>query len=98
MGIRMLNRRTAKAQAHADPAPAEPSTPVPVFAADASTARIPTDLATTLHRRAKTLRRTATALHRTATALRRTAKTLQRTAAHLAGLLTDRLPRRPGPR
>ncbi|MGW2239259.1 hypothetical protein [Streptomyces sp. NPDC001759] len=52
MGIRMLNRRTAKAQADAEPAPAEPSTPVPVFAADASTARIPTDLAATLHRTA----------------------------------------------
>ncbi|MGW3093730.1 hypothetical protein ACWDCC_09780 [Streptomyces sp. NPDC001102] len=48
MGIRMLNRRTATAQAHAEPAPVEPSTPVPVFAADASTARIPTDLATDL--------------------------------------------------
>ncbi|MFJ9116392.1 hypothetical protein ACIRJO_12685 [Streptomyces sp. NPDC102394] len=56
MGIRMLNRRTATARAHAEPAPAEPSTPVPVFAADASTARIPTDLATDL----------ATTLHRTA--------------------------------
>ncbi|MFJ9727251.1 hypothetical protein ACIRP3_31290 [Streptomyces sp. NPDC101209] len=52
MGIRMLNRRTATAQADAEPAPAEPSTPVPVFAADASTARIPTDLAATLHRTA----------------------------------------------
>jgi hypothetical protein len=87
----MLNRRTAKAQAHADPAPAEPSTPVPVFAADASTARIPTDLATTLRRR-------ATTLYRRARTLRRRATTLYRTAAHLTGLLTDRLPRRPGPR
>ncbi|WP_210587487.1 hypothetical protein [Streptomyces sp. GESEQ-35] len=46
MGIRMLNRRTAwaQAQANAAAAPSTPPSPVPVFSAAASTARIPTDL------------------------------------------------------
>ncbi|MFJ1970653.1 hypothetical protein ACIO93_18450 [Streptomyces sp. NPDC087903] len=45
MGIRMLHRRTAQArthaQANADATPSTPRPPVPVFAADASTARVP---------------------------------------------------------
>ncbi|WP_371672190.1 hypothetical protein OG985_33925 [Streptomyces sp. NBC_00289] len=45
MGIRMLHRRTAQArthaQANADATPSMPRPPVPVFAADASTARVP---------------------------------------------------------
>jgi hypothetical protein len=57
MGIRMLNRRPARAQASAEAAPAVPPAPVPVFAASASTARIPTDLATILRRTAADLRR-----------------------------------------
>ncbi|MGW2522961.1 hypothetical protein ACWC09_39445 [Streptomyces sp. NPDC001617] len=61
MGIRMLHRRTASPQASTDRTPRTPYPPVPVFAADASTARIPTGLATVL-------RRTA---HRTAGDLRR---------------------------
>ncbi|MGW2568462.1 hypothetical protein [Streptomyces sp. NPDC001537] len=52
MGIRMLNRRPARAQAGADAAPVVPAAPVPAFAARASTARIPTDLAVVLRRTA----------------------------------------------
>ncbi|MCD9874036.1 hypothetical protein [Streptomyces guryensis] len=57
MGIRMLNRRPARAQASAETAPAVPPAPVPAFAARASTARIPTDLAVVLRRTAADLRR-----------------------------------------
>ena len=57
MGIRMLNRRPARAQAGAEEAPAEPPAPVPPFAARASTARIPTDLKVVLRRTAADLRR-----------------------------------------
>ncbi|WP_405873843.1 MULTISPECIES: hypothetical protein [unclassified Streptomyces] len=57
MGIRMLNRRPARAQASAEVASAEPPAPVPAFAAGASTARIPTDLAVVLRRTAADLRR-----------------------------------------
>ncbi|MGI5453957.1 hypothetical protein ACQEWB_12430 [Streptomyces sp. CA-249302] len=68
MGIRMLNRRPARAQASVESAPVVPPAPVPAFAADASTARIPTDLATALRSiptdLATTLRRTATDLRR----------------------------------
>ncbi|MFJ9905744.1 hypothetical protein ACIRVK_23090 [Streptomyces sp. NPDC101152] len=56
MGIRMLHRRPARAQG-AEPAPVVPLAPVPAHAATASTARIPTDLATTLRRTAAALRR-----------------------------------------
>ncbi|MEU2436335.1 hypothetical protein ABZ595_09050 [Streptomyces rubradiris] len=52
MGIRMLHRRTpeAAAGAWAGVASAQdvPATPVPALAADASTARIPADLATSV--------------------------------------------------
>ncbi|MDH6491115.1 hypothetical protein M2157_007114 [Streptomyces sp. SAI-127] len=48
MGIRMLHRRTAPAQAYAAPSSAQ--RPVPAHAAAASTARIPYDLATLLRR------------------------------------------------
>jgi hypothetical protein len=57
MGIRMLNRRLARAQASAETASAVPPAPVPAFAARASTARIPTDLAVALRRTAAHLRR-----------------------------------------
>ncbi|RPF32730.1 hypothetical protein [Streptomyces sp. TLI_185] len=57
MGIRMLNRRPARAQASAERAPAVPPAPVPAFAARASTARIPTDLVVVLRRTAADLRR-----------------------------------------
>lgn len=50
MGIRMLNRRPARAQASAEAAPAVPPASVPAFAARASTARIPTDLKVVLRR------------------------------------------------
>jgi hypothetical protein len=52
----MLNRRQARAQAGAAVVDVPPA-PVPVFAARASTARIPTDLAVVLHRTAVDLRR-----------------------------------------
>ncbi|MCX5047436.1 MULTISPECIES: hypothetical protein [unclassified Streptomyces] len=57
MGIRMLNRRPARAQASAEAASAAPPAPMPAFAARASTARIPTDLVVVLRRTAKRLRR-----------------------------------------
>ncbi|MFJ9816339.1 hypothetical protein ACIRU3_13910 [Streptomyces sp. NPDC101151] len=63
MGIRMLHRRTPEARngtpARADTASdrATPASPVPALAADASTARIPADLATTVRRAAADLRR-----------------------------------------
>ncbi|GAA3791528.1 hypothetical protein GCM10022403_026980 [Streptomyces coacervatus] len=57
MGIRMLNRRPARAQAGAETASAVPALLVPAFAARASTARIPTDLAVVLRRTAADLRR-----------------------------------------
>ncbi|NUR01040.1 MAG: hypothetical protein HOY79_32275 [Streptomyces sp.] len=57
MGIRMLNRRPARAQASAEAAPVVPPAPVPGFAARASTARIPTDLVVVLRRTAADLRR-----------------------------------------
>ncbi len=50
MGIRMLHRRTAPAQAYAAPAPFFAQRPVPAHAAAASTVRIPFDLATLLRR------------------------------------------------
>ncbi|MFJ6081934.1 hypothetical protein ACIQI8_11060 [Streptomyces sp. NPDC092369] len=50
MGIRTLHRRTASAQASTDASPRPTSTPVPVFAADASTARIPAEPALVLGR------------------------------------------------
>ena len=62
MGIRMLHRRTPEARdgtpVRADPASAQatPASPVPPLAADASTARIPADLATTARRAAADLR------------------------------------------
>ncbi|MEV0209834.1 hypothetical protein AB0H97_32005 [Streptomyces sp. NPDC050788] len=55
MGIRMLNRRPARAQASAEAAPAAPPASVPTFAARASTARIPTDLKVVLRRSAADL-------------------------------------------
>ncbi|MEU6667350.1 hypothetical protein [Streptomyces sp. NPDC046727] len=61
MGIRMLHHRTPEAAtgAWADTASAQavPATPVPALAADASTARIPADLATTVRKVTKDLRR-----------------------------------------
>lgn len=57
MGIRMLNRRPARAQASAEAAPVVPPASVPAFAARASTARIPTDLKVVLRRTAADLRR-----------------------------------------
>ncbi|MFJ9866490.1 hypothetical protein [Streptomyces sp. NPDC101165] len=63
MGIRMLHRRTPEAPG-GTPAPADtatdgatPASPVPALAADASTARIPADLATTVRSAAVDLRR-----------------------------------------
>jgi hypothetical protein len=61
MGIRMLHRRPPEAapRVWADTASAQavPASPVPALAADASTARIPADLATTVRRAADGLRR-----------------------------------------
>ncbi|MBL1084837.1 hypothetical protein JK359_23180 [Streptomyces actinomycinicus] len=61
MGIRTLHRRTPEAtpRARADSfsAQAVPASPVPAFAAGASTARIPADLAATVRRVTKELRR-----------------------------------------
>ncbi|GAB3169606.1 hypothetical protein [Streptomyces incanus] len=50
MGIRMLHRRAASPQAAADGPTLEALPPVPVFAADASTARTPVPLAGALRR------------------------------------------------
>ncbi|CAM5637444.1 hypothetical protein [Streptomyces canus] len=60
MGIRMLHRRTAPAQAYADPAPFFAQRPVPAHAAAASTARIPFDLAALLRHAAAELRHRVT--------------------------------------
>ncbi|WP_225822524.1 hypothetical protein [Streptomyces naphthomycinicus] len=61
MGIRMLHHRTPEAATGvwADTASAQamPAAPVPAFAADASTARIPADLATTVRTVTEDLRR-----------------------------------------
>lgn len=61
MGIRMLHRRTPEAvtRVWADTASAQalPASPVPALAADASTARIPADPATTVRRAARNVRR-----------------------------------------
>ncbi|WP_158839073.1 hypothetical protein [Streptomyces sp. NRRL S-1022] len=60
MGIRMLHRRTPEAAtaAWADivSAQAVPAAPVPALAADASTARVPADLATTVRHAGRRLR------------------------------------------
>ncbi|WP_405642878.1 hypothetical protein [Streptomyces sp. NBC_00019] len=56
MGIRTLHRHTAPAQATTDATASTPPPSVPPFAATASTARIPTDLATALRKRAADLR------------------------------------------
>ncbi|WP_225831380.1 hypothetical protein [Streptomyces sp. NK08204] len=59
MGIRMLHRRSPEAgtpdRADTASAPVPPHTPVPALAADASTARIPADLAATVRRAASDL-------------------------------------------
>ncbi|WEO98052.1 hypothetical protein A6P39_030740 [Streptomyces sp. FXJ1.172] len=64
MGIRTLHRRTPEAdtRAWADTASAQalPASPVPALAADASTARIPADLAETVRTAATVLRRRLT--------------------------------------
>ena len=57
MGIRMLHRRTASAQASTGTSPCVTFTSVPVFAADASTARIPVELAVALRGTVADLRR-----------------------------------------
>ena len=57
MGIRMLNRRPARAQARAEAASVVPPAPMPAFAVRASTARIPTDLSVVARRTAADLRR-----------------------------------------
>ncbi|MEU5889953.1 hypothetical protein ABZ835_24375 [Streptomyces sp. NPDC047461] len=56
MGIRTLHRHTAPAQATTDATASTPPLSVPPFAATASTARIPADLATALRKRAADLR------------------------------------------
>ncbi|KOG32068.1 hypothetical protein [Streptomyces resistomycificus] len=98
MGIRTLHRRTAPAQAHADTAPPAPPPPsVPGFAPAASTARIPTDLATAIRRSTATVtasararaRATVTAPADLAAALRRGATATATGAARgPAGLAT----------
>lgn len=64
MGIRMLHRRTARARTQAQAADlaaaATPRPPVPAFAAGASTARIPADLAMAVRHTAADLRRRLT--------------------------------------
>lgn len=66
MGIRTLHRRTPETATRvwADTASAQalPASPVPALAADASTARVPADLATTARRAATGLRRRLTGL------------------------------------
>ena len=59
MGIRTPHRRTAPApaQANADQPPCQAQPPVQAIATDASTARIPVDLMTTLRQKATSLRR-----------------------------------------
>ncbi|WP_327716488.1 hypothetical protein OG381_14310 [Streptomyces sp. NBC_00490] len=56
MGIRTLHRHTAPAQATTDATASTPPPSVPPFAATASTARIPADLATALRKWAADLR------------------------------------------
>ncbi|MFE0513572.1 hypothetical protein [Streptomyces sp. NPDC058964] len=60
MGIRMLHRRTVQArntaQADAAAAPSMPPSRIPALAADASTARIPTDLTAAVRKAAVSLR------------------------------------------
>ena len=56
MGIRMLHRRTAPAQAYAEQAPYSLRSPVPAHAAGASTARVPVGLAARLRRARAELR------------------------------------------
>ncbi|MFE9168505.1 hypothetical protein [Streptomyces kebangsaanensis] len=60
MGIRMLNRRPAVIRADVGEDSAEPPPPVPLFVADASTARVPTGPTTTLRRAARDLGRRLT--------------------------------------
>ncbi|MER6980898.1 hypothetical protein [Streptomyces carpinensis] len=60
MGIRMLNHRPAVYQTAVGAAPAAPPPPVPAHAADASTARIPTDFAAAVRRAVSGLRRRVT--------------------------------------
>lgn len=60
MGIRMLNHRPAVSPTAVGAAPAAPPPQVQAFAADASSARIPADLAATLRRAAAGLRRRLT--------------------------------------
>ncbi|WP_181446991.1 hypothetical protein [Streptomyces sp. NTH33] len=60
MGIRMLNHRPAVIREDTGEPSAEPPPSVRPFAADASTARVPTDLTTTLRRAARDLRRRPT--------------------------------------
>ncbi|MFI1720185.1 hypothetical protein [Streptomyces sp. NPDC020489] len=62
MGIRTLHRQTAPAQATTDATASTPPPSVPPFAAAASTARVPTDLATTLRGAATDLRQRLTRL------------------------------------
>ncbi|WP_306183607.1 hypothetical protein [Streptomyces sp. MK5] len=59
MGIRMLNHRPAVSPTAVGAAPAAPPPPVPALAADASTARIPPDLAAAVRRAVTGLRRRA---------------------------------------
>ncbi|MEU6421497.1 hypothetical protein [Streptomyces spiralis] len=59
MGIRTLNHRPAVSPTAVGAAPAAPPPPVPALAADASTARVPTDLAAAVRRAGTGLRRRA---------------------------------------
>ncbi|WP_432195196.1 hypothetical protein [Streptomyces sp. bgisy027] len=79
MGIRTLHRRTAPAPANVDSQEAPSAKPpkVPLFAADASTARIPADLIAPLRRTAATLRARLAALTRTALPRRRPLRTVK---------------------
>ncbi|MDF3301953.1 hypothetical protein [Streptomyces tropicalis] len=57
MGIRMLNHRPTVTRAVVGTVPAAPLPSLPAVSEDASTARIPTDLAATLRRTTAALRR-----------------------------------------
>ncbi|MEU6543452.1 hypothetical protein [Streptomyces sp. NPDC046859] len=57
MGIRTLNRRTARAPAHADRPPPPTPPQAPALAPDASTARIPAELIGTVRRTVTAARR-----------------------------------------
>ncbi|MFF7975413.1 hypothetical protein [Streptomyces sp. NPDC007905] len=97
MGIRTLHRRTAQGTpVRADTASvqATPASPVPALAVDASTARIPADLAATVRRAVADLRRRLAAAPRPAPDWRARADLARGYLALLLTLIPRARPRR----